>query len=266
MNRRIAFVTLLVMALVLMPGVSQARWMNPASGRFQTMDPYEGRQNDPQTLHRYTYLHDDPVNKVDPSGKETAVEIGTVGAMQANIAASVIVNVGLVYTAIKADSFITELQENSDIERFVRDHQSGAGFTQQEFEQLENRINQRHWSRKQLYLHYSFLASADSLTFGLWEDRASWATRTAFPTGWQAHWYLALPQADVQNAVYVVKPKEGFEPVYAGRAGLIRDEAGRLLDGGGEQWRFDKGSGGPGTVSNPMPIPVGAVGTPLPPL
>ena len=47
----------------------RARYYNPSNGRFPTMDTYQGRVGEPQTLHKYLYVHGDPVNLVDPSGQ-----------------------------------------------------------------------------------------------------------------------------------------------------------------------------------------------------
>jgi RHS repeat-associated protein len=46
----------------------RARYMNPGTGRFWTMDAYEGSSEDPLSLHKYLYCHADPVNGIDPSG------------------------------------------------------------------------------------------------------------------------------------------------------------------------------------------------------
>lgn len=46
----------------------RARYMNPATGRFLTRDPHEGVIFEPSTLHKYLYVANDPVNKIDPSG------------------------------------------------------------------------------------------------------------------------------------------------------------------------------------------------------
>jgi RHS repeat-associated protein len=46
----------------------RARYMNPSSGRFLTMDPLGGSAYDPQSLHKYLYVVNDPANKLDPSG------------------------------------------------------------------------------------------------------------------------------------------------------------------------------------------------------
>ena len=48
----------------------RARYLNPLSGRFLTRDPEAGRPPDPATLHRYLYAGADPVNKLDPTGRD----------------------------------------------------------------------------------------------------------------------------------------------------------------------------------------------------
>jgi RHS repeat-associated protein len=46
----------------------RARYMEPGRGRFWTQDEYEGRNADPETLHKYLFCSADPVNGGDPSG------------------------------------------------------------------------------------------------------------------------------------------------------------------------------------------------------
>jgi len=46
----------------------RARLMNPNTGRFLTMDSYQGRNKDPLSLHKYLYGADNPANKIDPWG------------------------------------------------------------------------------------------------------------------------------------------------------------------------------------------------------
>jgi len=71
MRKRDMLYTIVAVVLLLLPGTSQARWMKPDSGRFWTMDSYEGDQKAPQSLHKYVYCANDPVNNVDPSGQMT---------------------------------------------------------------------------------------------------------------------------------------------------------------------------------------------------
>jgi len=68
MNKRNIFTTFVGSALLLAPGVSRARWMNPSTGRFWTLDAHSGKQYDPLTLHKYLYCQANPANATDPSG------------------------------------------------------------------------------------------------------------------------------------------------------------------------------------------------------
>jgi RHS repeat-associated protein len=55
----------------------RARYYNPLTGRFLSRDPYEpklrdshGRPIDPKKFHKYLYAGGDPVNALDPTGKD----------------------------------------------------------------------------------------------------------------------------------------------------------------------------------------------------
>ena len=54
----------------------RARYYDPATGRFNRLDPFFGNVSDPQSFHKYLYTHADPINGIDPSGKFVAVTIG----------------------------------------------------------------------------------------------------------------------------------------------------------------------------------------------
>lgn len=49
----------------------RARYLNPGIGRFWTRDSYAGTVFDPPSLHRYSYCLNNPVNSVDPSGRDS---------------------------------------------------------------------------------------------------------------------------------------------------------------------------------------------------
>ena len=49
----------------------RARWYDQNNGRFNRLDPFIGKNSDPQSLHKYVYTHGDPVNGTDPSGRFT---------------------------------------------------------------------------------------------------------------------------------------------------------------------------------------------------
>jgi hypothetical protein len=101
MNKQIILSALLVMALFLMPGTSRARLYNVNTGRFQTMDTYEGSQEDPLSLHKYLYCHDNPVNGTDPSGQQdTMIELAVDEGFNALAQMPNLVSVGEVITPL----------------------------------------------------------------------------------------------------------------------------------------------------------------------
>ncbi|NJL31781.1 MAG: hypothetical protein HC898_09200, partial [Phycisphaerales bacterium] len=54
----------------------RARYYDPATGRFSTLDLFAGNTSDPLSLHKYLYTHGNPVMGIDPSGRMTLVELG----------------------------------------------------------------------------------------------------------------------------------------------------------------------------------------------
>src|SRR5438094_3690790 len=48
----------------------RARYYRLPTGRFLTMDPYQGTIRNPATLHKYAYTANNPVNFVDPTGRD----------------------------------------------------------------------------------------------------------------------------------------------------------------------------------------------------
>jgi len=48
----------------------RARYYNPVTGRFMSRDPHDGKPNDPRTLHKYLYAGGDPINAMDPTGRD----------------------------------------------------------------------------------------------------------------------------------------------------------------------------------------------------
>ena len=55
----------------------RARYSNPDSGRFWTMDSCEGNMSDPRSLHKYLYCAANPANAIDPSGNTLLETLGT---------------------------------------------------------------------------------------------------------------------------------------------------------------------------------------------
>ena len=52
----------------------RARYYNALTGRFETMDPYAGNIFEPLSLHKYAYTWDNPVNAIDPRGRDAFIE------------------------------------------------------------------------------------------------------------------------------------------------------------------------------------------------
>jgi RHS repeat-associated protein len=46
----------------------EARYYGSSSGRFMSPDPLGGHQEDPQTLNKYSYVRNNPLNLTDPTG------------------------------------------------------------------------------------------------------------------------------------------------------------------------------------------------------
>ena len=65
----------------------RARYMNPSTGRFLSMDVYEGYPYQPSSLQKYVYGEADPVGKSDPSGKCASVEMLIVLTIVSTLAA-----------------------------------------------------------------------------------------------------------------------------------------------------------------------------------
>ena len=53
---------------------NRARYLNTSTSRFWSMDDHAVNPTDPQTLHRYLYVQNDPINKFDPTGNDSVEE------------------------------------------------------------------------------------------------------------------------------------------------------------------------------------------------
>ena len=53
----------------------RARYLNTTTGRFWSMDTFDGDSNAPASLHKYLYASDDPIGRIDPSGHDDIAEV-----------------------------------------------------------------------------------------------------------------------------------------------------------------------------------------------
>lgn len=65
----------------------RARYYDPATGRFNRLDPFFGNLNDPQSFHKYLYCHADPVTMIDFSGNEGLIACMVNMAIKAEVVA-----------------------------------------------------------------------------------------------------------------------------------------------------------------------------------
>ena len=63
----------------------RARFYDPASGTFNRLDPYAGNLADPQSLHKYLYVHGNPIMFDDPSGRNRGLQALALGDLAANL-------------------------------------------------------------------------------------------------------------------------------------------------------------------------------------
>jgi RHS repeat-associated protein len=73
----------------------RARYYNPLNGLFNQVDQFPGNISDPQSLHKYLYVHANPVNSIDPTGEsasyaETLTVTDIMGVLMARIAPLII--------------------------------------------------------------------------------------------------------------------------------------------------------------------------------
>jgi RHS repeat-associated protein len=79
----------------------RARYYNPATGRFLSRDPEDGKAHDPKSLHKYLYVGGDPVNGIDPRGRASMLETGSLDAMIGPYVVTTIMKIGLAVACVE---------------------------------------------------------------------------------------------------------------------------------------------------------------------
>jgi hypothetical protein len=97
----------------------------PSTGRFNALDEAVGNPENPQSFHKYAYVHNDPIQGIDPLGLEFTLSGQlSVGGIQNNI----ISGVGYVNKALAAYSRVNKFIELLDYAklaiRFLRAFQA----------------------------------------------------------------------------------------------------------------------------------------------
>ncbi|MGQ0556821.1 MAG: polymorphic toxin-type HINT domain-containing protein, partial [Nitrospiraceae bacterium] len=96
----------------------RARIYTPGNGRFLTQDSFAGFGQDPQSLHKYTYTHNDPVNNIDPTGHFTMGEAMATAGTVATLA----------MTAVSSYDFGTSLYQIGTGQRELSAKEIGIAF------------------------------------------------------------------------------------------------------------------------------------------
>ena len=113
----------------------RARYYNPASGRFYSRDPKDGRRTNPQSLLKYLYANGDPVNGIDPMGREDEAECAAVSA--AGGCAALPVTTGLPTAIIPAAAEAGEVAVESAVEGLEVAEEESAEVAGEEAEEEE---------------------------------------------------------------------------------------------------------------------------------
>ena len=79
--------------------------MDPKTGTFLSLDPYQGNRHDPASLHKYMYANANPVNNVDPTGMWTLGEMSGAMAGQGILAGANGLNFWMMLRALKGAAY-----------------------------------------------------------------------------------------------------------------------------------------------------------------
>src|SRR5262249_39135721 len=85
---------------------NRARYLNTSTGRFWSMDSFEGLSKEPTSLHKYLYAGADPVNRRDPSGKDFFDAIGAI-AVQATLTAQAVLPYAVTVTFVAGVVYVS---------------------------------------------------------------------------------------------------------------------------------------------------------------
>ncbi len=96
----------------------RARYYGASNGRFASRDSFDGVQQSPLSIHRFTYVHNDPVNNTDPSGllvgtlqdnTQTIAIVGILGLLTITAGLQVIYGAQVTSVLVGIHGFMGEL-------------------------------------------------------------------------------------------------------------------------------------------------------------
>jgi RHS repeat-associated protein len=80
---------------------NRARYLNTTTGRFWSMDSYEGDDEEPLSLHKYLYASGDTVDRLDPSGHDDLATLAIGLAVAAVLVGLAVIAFGPTKQAVK---------------------------------------------------------------------------------------------------------------------------------------------------------------------
>lgn len=94
----------------------RARYYNPLNAQFNRLDPFFGNHRDPQSFNKYGYVHGDPINGSDPTGRSlvsVSTSLGVQGLIGVGVGLGIKVVIGnarqITITSIVRDFFLGAL-------------------------------------------------------------------------------------------------------------------------------------------------------------
>ncbi len=101
----------------------RARYLDVETGRFHTLDRYEGSNQNAITLHKYLYANSNPVSGTDPSGNLTAYQTTGVTRMSTSLSSTLLTttaplrivgNKALVTALVAATAYVISTSSTGD--------------------------------------------------------------------------------------------------------------------------------------------------------